>query len=76
MSSSSFLEMAKKIQEDIKRAAELCGDIKANRHCGSHHKNLDELEEALKAGPMFVQNLLEGLSSVGPNNAHSMSTIG
>lgn len=31
-------------------------EIKTNRHVGPHHKNLNELKEALSAGPGFVKN--------------------
>src|SRR4051794_4616995 len=51
-----FDYLIKQIQTDLNRAVQLCEDIKTNRNVGLHHKNLDELEEALRAGPAFVSN--------------------
>lgn len=68
--SSPFDYLIKQIQTDINRAVEVCEEIKKNRHVGSHHKNLDELEEALSSGASFVRRLaadVEGLPGADPD---------
>lgn len=54
---SPFPDLIQKLQSDLDRAAETCAEIKKTRHVGLHHKNLDELEEALSAGSAIAQQL-------------------
>jgi len=52
--SSSFDYLIKQIQTDLSRAAELCEEVKTNRHVEPRHNNLDELKQALSAGLKLV----------------------
>jgi hypothetical protein len=54
---SPFDYLVEQVQNDLRRAAGLCQNIKHDRHISHVHKNLDELETVLSAGSGFVRGL-------------------
>jgi hypothetical protein len=52
--SSPFDYLINQIQRDLTRGVELCGEVRRNRHVGTQHRQLDELEDALRDGPYFI----------------------
>ena len=54
--SSPFNYLVEQITLDIERAADICSEIKKNRHVGYLHKALDSLEASLRAGLKFIRS--------------------
>ncbi len=52
--STAFDYLIRKIELDLSRVVELGEDIRRNRNVGSHHTQLDALEDALADGPRSV----------------------
>ncbi|KAF8860259.1 hypothetical protein BDZ45DRAFT_724773 [Acephala macrosclerotiorum] len=53
--STPFDYLITQIENDLVHAAELCRDIRRNRHVGHEHNQLDALENSLQDGPSFIR---------------------
>ncbi|KAE8454673.1 hypothetical protein EG329_000296 [Mollisiaceae sp. DMI_Dod_QoI] len=53
--STPFGYLITQIQNDLSHAAQLCREIRRNRHVGHEHGQLDALEASLLDGPSYIQ---------------------
>lgn len=54
--STPFEYLLTQIENDLIRAAEICRDIKKNRHVGHEHNQLDARERSLEDGYQFIRS--------------------
>jgi len=54
--SSPFDYLVQQIQTDLDHAADLCEEIRQNRHIGHNPTELNALEKSLREGPSFIRS--------------------
>lgn len=62
-----FNKLIQQVFADLDSADAFCDAIKTNRHCGTHHTELDALQESLKAGMGSLKSAADSAAASSPS---------